>query len=575
MKQSYRKNLFIKNAAKITAALIIIILHLSLPSYAAEEENKVQLDADKLIYEDATGIAKADGNVRLRNKDMRMYAPYAEYDTENETIKAFSDSRNEVSLLVDGKKLTGQSLNYNIATRKGVMTDAAGKMDAIFFKGRDLEIMPLEEAIRQNVVSSRNRANSKEENMVAKWTEVASTTCDFSNPHYIFLAKEILVIQNKKVVIKRPQVYIGKHKLFNYPFDYVIPLNKGARSNNSVMPRVAYDSSKGVGIGIGGPIVWDSGEVTIDTTYWTDDIWEAKLKFYQRIAKNVYVFADTNREYNKDEKETLWRPKWGLKYSDEYGWSASIYESQRELVETEMRPGQDRRYNVWRSPEFTINTPWFKDPAAGGYFRLSGIWGRYQDNVETIKPWTDRLGMGVQVYGEPNILGSLRPFYNASYWYYDYDGEDSTNQKVTDAIIGLRWGIGKVGLETAYVRRWVSGESQLTWDNYLDREDIYQKISFTLPGGTPWESWNISLRAGYDLVESQFAEMIYTVSYIKHCITWELWARDSKPESELTVGLKFIINAYPEAELKLGEKDIFDPFKVPDGLNLHKENMAK
>ena len=136
MKQSYRKNLFIKNAAKITAALIIIILHLSLPSYAAEEENKVQLDADKLIYEDATGIAKADGNVRLRNKDMRMYAPYAEYDTENETIKAFSDSRNEVSLLVDGKKLTGQSLNYNIATRKGVMTDAAGKMDAIFFKGR-------------------------------------------------------------------------------------------------------------------------------------------------------------------------------------------------------------------------------------------------------------------------------------------------------------------------------------------------------------------------------------------------------------------------------------------------------
>lgn len=144
-----------------------------------------------------------------------------------------------------------------------------------------------------------------------------------------------------------------------------------------------------------------------------------------------------------------------------------------------------------------------------------------------------------------------------------------------DAIIGLRWGIGKVGLETAYVRRWVSGESQLTWDNYLDREDIYQKISFTLPGGTPWESWNISLRAGYDLVESQFAEMIYTVSYIKHCITWELWARDSKPESELTVGLKFIINAYPEAELKLGEKDIFDPFKVPDGLNLHKENMAK
>lgn len=556
---------FNKTVKTILTISMFCLIFVAVPVYASEEESKVNIDADKLSYEDASGIATAEGNVVVKNKNMRMYAPFAKYDTSNEQIEAFSDQYNEVSLLVDGKKLSGNKLNYNVATRRGVMSNAHGKMDAIFFKGKDLQVMPLDDAVKQKLISTKQRKKTEKDDLVAKWLDVESTTCGFTNPHYKFVAKSIIVIPNKRVIIKQPQVFIGKRMIFRYPFDYVAPIDKREKSGN-ILPMISYDSNKGVGIGISGPFVWDSGKITVDAAYWTDDIWEAKLKFYQKIGEYVSIFAETERTYNKDDKDILWRPRWGVRYADANGWSATLMESQRELVETEMRPGMDRRYNVWRSPELQINSPWFNDASANTYFRFMGIWGRYQDNVEYVKPWVERIGVGLQVYGEPTFASAaIKPFYNASYWYYDYGSEEST-QKVGDAVVGLRWNIGAVELGTAYVRRWVSGASPLVWDRYLVREDIYQKVSFSIPGKNSYEKWTVSVRGAYDLEEDRLAEMVYSLAYDQHCITWELWARESRPDDDFSIGVKFYINAYPESELSLGINEIYDPFAVPSGI---------
>ena len=37
--------------------------------------NEVFLDADEISFDEHTGIAIAEGNVRVRNKDVRMFAP--------------------------------------------------------------------------------------------------------------------------------------------------------------------------------------------------------------------------------------------------------------------------------------------------------------------------------------------------------------------------------------------------------------------------------------------------------------------------------------------------------------------
>ena len=535
---------------------------------AQDKQNEVQLNADKLTYENATGVASAAGNVVIKNRDMRVFAPYAEYDTRQDVVKAFSDESGTVTLFVKGDKLTGRTLEYNVAKRKGVMTDTSGKVDAIFFKGRDLEVMPLGDALKQKLVSKKNLRKVTDEDMVARWLDVESTTCDFTNPHYRFVAKQITVVPGNKVIIKKPKVYIGKRLLLNYPFDFVASLT-GEDKTSNVMPMVAYDSDKGVGVGISGPFSWDSGDIKTDAVYWTDDIWEARFALNQTISDRMSVFAVTEKTYNKDDEDSVWRQNWGMNYITRHGWRATLMESQRELVETEMRLGMDRRYNLWRSPELSIESPWFRDPAVGGYFRLFGMWGRYQDNVETgaADLWVGRYGAGVQVYGEPQIgLSSITPFYNATFWYYDYDDTDGSTQKVTDAVLGFRWGSGSIGLATAYVRRWVSGASPLFWDRYLDKEDIYQQVSYSMPGKASWERWTVSVRAGYDMVDDKIAEMIYSLAYSKHCITWELWARDSRPDDELSIGIKFKINAYPDIPLNLGQSDIYDPFEKPDGI---------
>lgn len=525
---------------------------------SSDQGDRFEIDADKVIYDDMDGIATAVGNVEARGSGMRLMAPSAVYDTRAGMIAASSSGDENVTLITDKLKLIGHSVEYNLNTREGTLTRPSGQVDAVFFKGGDVVVMPREEAVRKKLVTA---AEKHSDEMIAFWSNPSATTCNFSEPHYHLISKKAIIYQNRKVVLKRPDVYMGQRMIFQYPFDYIIPLTK--RGNGvSLMPRLLYSSDNGVGLGITGPVVWDSGQIDISTAYWTNGIWEADLEISQRLGRDFTLYAKSARLYNKDDKDTQWRPSWGITYKSLDGWTARLYESQRELVETEMRPGQDRRYNLWRSPEFEFSSPWFK-LIPSHFFRFSGIWGKYQDNMTHANQQVERLAGRIDLYGEPSIgVATLKPFYRASYRYFDYKHDDST-QKVTDLVAGFHWYAGSLTFSTAYVRRWVDGRSPFSWDNYLSREDLYQRIAYAFPGTREWERWKISVRAGYDFIDQRLNEMVYAVSYNKHCLTWELYARDSRPKNEVSVGLRFIINAYPDQVLTLGESDIYDPYRRP------------
>ena len=48
---------------------------------------------------------------------------------------------------------------------------------------------------------------------------------------------------------------------------------------------------------------------------------------------------------------------------------------------------------------------------------------------------------------------------------------------------------------------------------------------------------------------NEIADMRYSLDYNKHCVTWHLWVRDERAGGEVTAGLFFYINAYPEYKL--------------------------
>jgi hypothetical protein len=193
-------------------------------------------------------------------------------------------------------------------------------------------------------------------------------------------------------------------------------------------------------------------------------------------------------------------------------------------VEIEKRAGVTYRGTLWRDPEFFVYSPWFTDAASGGWWRLIGTAGEYEEDG-----WnTSRKGLGLEIYGEGDPRGAFVPFWKGLYMYYGYDADRSLateqeSQKITEATLGVSWPLGDLQMRTSYVRRWVSGESPMNWDRFDEREDIYQKVSYSLQNG-----WGVAARGGYDNLERELKEMVYWISYETDCMAWELVYRDDR-----------------------------------------------
>lgn len=554
---------FYQQSLKVILLGLILVCAFLPPLYAEDTSDEVHIDADSVVYQENTGKATADGNVKVRSKTMRFFAPHLEYNSNNQLIDAFSDERGNVTIFSGPDKLTGDHLTYNLETRRGILTDASGKMDVFFIKGQDINIMSVEDALKFGLISSRSKASDDSgtaDDIVGEWLDVSITTCDFQRPHYRLVSKKVTVIPNTKIIVKNPKIYIGDSCIFTYPFDYIAKLSP---KDQSVMPYLAYESNKGMGIGIKGAMDFGKmGELSIQGTYWTEDLWEAKLNYRKEIINGLSLFIGANRLYNSDDDDIIWRQKWGMEYISRSGWRAILYESQRELIETEMRPGQERRYNVWRDPEFGIYSPWFGEESKGFRVRGFGIFGRYQDNLETVQPWTDRLVLGTEISGSPVAEeAGFKPYYGGRYVYHSYDGGEQT-QQIIDGWIGVRWNLGDVQFDSKYFRRWTDGTTPLAWDRYEDNENIYQTVSFPLPFGEEWEKWTFSVTAAYDNIIQDLASMRYSVSYNKHCITWHLWVKDNRAGEEITAGIFFYINAYPEQKIGIGAETNSDATKA-------------
>ena len=424
----------------------------------AKVPNEVFLDADEISFDEYTGIAIAEGNVRVRNKDVRMFAPYVEYDTKSHVVDAYSDYRENVVVYSGIEKYIGKHLKYNVETRRGIFTQVSGESGPMHMRGGRVRFMPDSDAAELGIIHApRRRKNSPKSQNVAEWMGVTSTTCDFTKPHYKFVTKRAVIFPGKKTVLKRPRFYIGDSLVIPYPFDYVMT----SRKREGIQPILNYDSDLGAGFGLRGPLdLGQYGELNLEAMYWTQGEFETTINYRYRFTDQFSVFADIRRLYNDDTEDTLWRPSWGMQYENA-GWRARLYWAQRELVSTEVATDVTEDRDVWRDPEFSISSPWFSEPLTGGEFRLYTAWGRYGDNI-TRQEWTERIAYVAQYRGRPQwSIGIFKPFYGARYRYFDYYNEDR-NQKATDAWGGFSYKIGAFNFASSYYRRWVE-EGKSRW----------------------------------------------------------------------------------------------------------------
>jgi LPS-assembly protein len=546
-------------AAVILAALCC--LSSASPSGAAENDT-IQLDADVISFEESTGVATAEGNVRMTDREFYVTAPYLEYQSSSQRVTALSSPAGGVVLYTAGKRLAGERLDYNLEKRRGVMTNPSGKVDVFYVRGKVIEVMPSSETPERRGKIVSGDADEEPDDLSAIWEGASVTTCNETHPHYRLDAKKVTIFPGEKMVLHRPKAYLGETMVLMSPFDITISLRAKDAVSQKIFPKLGYDSEKGAGVGMAGSFNWSGGVLDLELIGWTEGIFEMDSLVTQRIGTDLSVFAGTRRAYDKDLDETEWRPRWGLSY-ERNGWGMTAGWTKRELLSVERRAGEVSRYVLERKPEIYVTSPWFNDAASGGRFRVFGIWGDYRDAKWGHSTSYTRGGIGVQIKGEPGARRGFTPFYNVSYTDFIYDDDVLDSQSVLDSRVGFIWETGKFDLKTAYLRRLVWGKSPLLWDDYVERDEIYQEVGLRIPTKSEDYFWHLGARAAYDLTDEELAEMVYMVEYTQHCLVWEAIFRDDRRGGDDWIGLSLSIKELPSSGLRLfgnSDSDLFDPF---------------
>jgi LPS-assembly protein len=552
----------------------------ALCAFAAQEElnqeksgqEEVVLDAERVSYDDETGRAAAEGGAVLTYGDTRIHAERIDYDAATQTVKASPLPGQTVRLQSGGRTLTSDGLEYNLLTSEGVLLDAKSSVPVgegtLYVSGGSLQVLPYSLAEERGLV----RRNSAGQTYVGIWENVSATTCGLAHPHYRIETKRILFVPGRRLVAKRPRLYLGNTYVFTYPMDYIVNLDRKALKY-SIVPYVQNDERKGTGAGLSGAFAWESGSISLGAAYWGNTGFEWLAEVDQRIAGALGVRGGVTYSWDEEWDEKIYHPYVSL-YYEERGWRASLFWAWREYIEDRKDSLYKYRGRLDRKPEFSLLTPWWRDPGGTpAWFRLGAAWGSFREKTALFTGDTvARYGASIRSYGETPLGGTLSKveqggpggfdfFWNVSYgaWFYDQDGED---QEIFEGILGLRGRLGPLELGLGYERRYVWGASPMLWDSYREAEKIHQKIRIPLG-----REFFAAVRGSYDLQEAFVDDVHYALQWINDCLKWELAYHDDRTRAaDDRITLSVSILAFPNTPASFGEYKDKDPFARPEDL---------
>ena len=525
----------------------------------AVPEDRVTLNADRVSFNDETGHALAEGNAVLKYKDISIMAERLDYDADTQKVKAMPLPEQKVLITNGQQTIKGDNLNYDLNTREGILTGAATQVPindgsgVLYIYGDDIDVMPWELALERKLVGGTP------EDYLIEWHNVVLTTCALDHPHYRLESKKISFIPGRKVVAKRPRVYLGSRYLFTSPLDYVVQLNRRAVTY-SFLPYFQRSDTRGFGMGVTGSIGWDTGHASIGVAWASKTGWETMFEINQDLGNNLSLTAGAEHSWDEEWDERVWRPYASLTYSYK-GWSSVLRWSKNEYISDQKDSLTEFKGRLERAPEFIISSPYFRS-SKNSWMIISAAYGRFREEIygQPDAPAVARYGIGFKNYFERLIHehGNVELFSESEgrAWFYDSNDAD---HEMFRSFTGLRYNFGSVELGTAYERQYIWGESPMHWDQYKKRERVHQKVRF--PVG---KEVYLGVRGSYDLDESIFDEMFYSVQWVTDCMVWDLhYKNDRTSGGDDRIGLSLAIKAFPNSPASLGQKIDTDPFERP------------
>ena len=522
--------------------------------------DRVTLNADRVSFNDETGQAYAEGNAILTYNDTTIMAERIEYDADTQKIQAMPLPGNQVMLTNGQRAVKGDTLNYDLNSQEGMLRGALTQVavgengGVLYVYGAELDVIPWDIAMQRGLV----KGSASEYFMELK--NVTLTTCALEHPHYKLESKTISFIPGKKLIARKPRVYLKDHYLFTSPLDYTLKLDR-KEVDYSFMPYFQKSQSKGSGGGVTGSIGWDTGSASIGLAGFSKSGFETMFEVRQSVGKNLSLLAGAEYSWDEEWDDRVWRPYTSLIYSFSGGWTTQLNWSKNEYIDDQKDSRTDFKGRLERAPEFIITSPYYKS-SLYSWMIVYAAFGRFRETIYQ-EPDSDvilRYGLGFRHYYEKKLRekNNIEVFSNnqAVLWFYDTQDAD---QEMLRSFTGLRYTIGAFELGTGFEKQYYWGESPMHWDQYKARKRIHQKIR--VPAG---KEIYLMFRGSYDLYESIVDEIIYSIQWVTDCMLWELYYKnDRRVSGDDKIGLSLSLTAFPESEASFGQDREVDPFVRP------------
>jgi len=213
--------------ARMTAILVLACflalpaLVALVPGSAAASPEPARLSGDRVTVDLEARRARAEGNVVLTYRDLRIICDVLEVDTSSGELVATGN----VEFHDGDDVVTGDALRYNLRARRGSITHGRAAVTGERMDGK-------------MYVSGQEFAAEPGKITVTNGT---FTTCDLDEPHYHVEAGEIEVYIDDRMVLRNVSYWEGKIRLFYWPY-LVLPIRE---ENRFELPKIGYGQTEG------------------------------------------------------------------------------------------------------------------------------------------------------------------------------------------------------------------------------------------------------------------------------------------------------------------------------------------
>ena len=557
---------------KIIFCTLIFVLLLAVSAYSADFEDyytreavgdetapaivpdQVILNVDRVSFNDETGHALAEGNAVLQYNGTTIMAERIEYDADSQKVKAMPLPGEKIVMKNGGRTLNGDQIDYDLESGEGILSGPAThlsvgeKGEVMYIYGGEINVIPWE------LAEERGLVKGSPQDYMLQWRNVAMTTCALDHPHYRLESKIITFIPNRRVVAKKPRVYLGNTYLFTSPLDYVVQL-KRRKLGYTMMPFFNKSEIHGSRGGLTGTLGWETGSVSLGLSYSGSSGFEYMLEVEQELNRDFAIRVGVEYSWDDVWDEKIWRPYATLMY-DHNGWAAHLNWTSNEYISDKKDSYYEYKGRLDRQPELIVWAPWFRN-SQYSWSRIFATIGSYKETLY-MRPqegFETRYGVGIRNYAEKRA-GDVELFANTEGVLLLYDGND---QEMLRSFLGARYKIGVFELGTGYERQYAWGSSPMYWDKYSNRRRVHQRVRF--PVG---REVYLAFRGSYDLFESIVDETFYSVQWDTDCMIWDLhYKNDRTGNGNDSFGLSIMLKAFPSRTAAFGQRIEVDPFDRP------------